>query len=108
VEIGEIMDKKPRGILSILIYDPRSGIISLKCNTSGIIFYTLRSKFMAEERETPFSFTEGEYEKKKKKVFTFDNERKSEQPLFVEMLEDISSFEKTETCKSLADVLKGM
>jgi hypothetical protein len=63
---------------------------------------------MAEERETPFSFTEDEYEMFKKKVFTFENERKGKQPLFVEMLEDVSSFGKTETCKSLVDVLKGM
>ena len=63
---------------------------------------------MENERKTPFSFTKEEYEAFKRKVFTFDNERKSEQPLFVEMLGDISHFEKTETCKSLVDVVKEM
>lgn len=54
---------------------------------------------MTKERETPFTFTKEEYETFKGKVLTFDNERKSDKPLFVEMLEDIPRFEKTKTCK---------
>ena len=63
---------------------------------------------MAEARETPLSFTKEEYAAFKGKALSFDNERKSDQPLFVEMLEDIPRFEKTKTCKLLVETVAGM
>jgi len=82
-----------------------SSVVGIAFCNSYMIFW---GDGMLNERETPFSFTEEEYEAFKKKVFTFDNERKSDQPLFVEMLEDISRFEKTKTCKLLVKTISGM
>ncbi|GHV20855.1 hypothetical protein FACS189494_05390 [Spirochaetia bacterium] len=63
---------------------------------------------MADERETPFSFTEEEYAAFQKKAIKFGNNRRSTEPLFVEMCKDLPRFKDTDTCKILVDTLKDM
>jgi len=61
---------------------------------------------MADERETPFSFTEKEYEAFIK-ASDYRNELESVGPLFDEMREDLPRFEKTKTCGLLVSTLAG-
>ena len=59
------------------------------------------------ERETPFSFTEKEYEDFKRKANGYRNELESEGSLFDEMRDDLARFGETETCRRLVSELAG-